>query len=119
MAKLDFRTFNRPVLELTMVDAAETTINVTSPTQGLIAELEAMLPELEGIYAAGDKVAIDAIYDLAARLISCNKEGLQVTAADLRGKYWPAEPVANMLYAVGFYSAYMDFVQEINAGKNV
>ena len=118
MAKLDFRTFNRPVLELTMVDEAETVITVTSPSEGLVEELEAMLPELESIYSSGDKAAIDAIYDLAARLISCNKEDLQVSAGDLRGKYWPKAPVDNMLYAIGFYSAYMDFIGEINHAKN-
>ena len=118
MAKLNFNTIRRPVLELTMMDEAKTDITVTTPNEGLVEELEATLPELKAVLAPGDSGAIDAAYDLAARLISCNKENLQVTADDLRGKYWPKDRRANMENLVFFFSAYMDFISEINNAKN-
>jgi hypothetical protein len=118
MAKLNFNNLNRPVLELTMADEAETTFIVTTPTEGLVEELEATLPELKGVLGAKNNAAIDACYDLAARLISCNLTGAQVTADDLRTKYWPADRVTNMLHLLAFYNGYMDFLSEIQNEKN-
>lgn len=118
MAKLNFNMINRPVLELTMMDKEQTVITVTSPSEGLVEELETTLPELQKILAPGDQGTVEAAYDLAARLISCNKEGLQVTAEDLKGKYWPADRLANMENMVVFFSAYMDFIAELNSAKN-
>jgi hypothetical protein len=118
MAKLNFNTIRRPVLELTMMDEAKTNITVTTPNEGLVEELEVMLPELKDALAPGDENAVNTAYDLAARLISCNKEGLQVTVDDLRGKYWPKDRQANMENLVFFFSAYMDFIAEINSAKN-
>lgn len=118
MAKLNFNTVNRPTLELTMMDEAKTVITVTSPNEGLVEELEATMPELQKVFEPGDQGTVEAAYDLAARLMSCNKEGLQVSVADLRGKYWPEDAITNMLYLTMFYSAYLDFIQEINNAKN-
>lgn len=118
MAKLDFNKINRPVLELTMMDEEHTVITVTTPTEGLVEELQETLPELQKILAPGDQGTVEAAYDLAARLISCNKQGLQVSADDLRSKYWPADRLANMENMVVFFSVYMDFVEELNNAKN-
>lgn len=118
MAKLDFNQINRPVLELTMMDKERTVITVTTPTEGLVEELQNTLPELQKIFAPGDQGTVDAAYDLAARLISCNKQGLQVSVDDLRSKYWPVDRLANMENLVFFYQAYTGFVAEINNEKN-
>ena len=118
MAKLDFNKINRPVLQLTMMDEERTGITVTTPSEGLVEELQETLPELQKILTPGDEGTVEAAYDLAARLISCNKEGLQVTADDLRSKYWPADRLANMENMVVFFSAYMDFIEELNSAKN-
>ena len=118
MAKLNFNMINRPVLELTMMDKEQTVITVTTPSEGLVEELQATLPELQKIFAPGDQGTVEAAYDLAARLISCNKEGLQVTAGDLKNKYWPTDRLANMENMVVFFGAYTDFITELNSGKN-
>ena len=118
MAKLDFNQINRPVLELTMMDAAKTCILVTAPKEGLVEELQAVLPELQAICSKGDEAAVNAAYDLAARLMSCNKQNQQVTAEDLRVKYWPEEGMENMLNLVAFFGAYMDFIGELSNAKN-
>ena len=118
MAKLDFNKINRPVLELTMMDEAQTVLHVTSPSEGLVEDLEAMLPELEQVFAPGNEGTVDASYDLAAKLMSCNKQGVTVTPDDLRTKYWPKDRLTNMENLVFFIGAYMDFLEEIKNAKN-
>lgn len=118
MKMLDFNALNRPVLPVCMCDEAKTVITVTTPSEILIEELEATLPELQRIVGGKNAEAVACCYDLAARLISCNREGLTVTADDLRTKYWPAEKVVNMMYLVAFYNAYLDYIAEINNAKN-
>lgn len=114
MAKtLDFNTFNRPVLELVMRDDERTTIKVCTPNEGLIEELQAMLPELEPVLKTGDKASIATIYDLAAKLINCNRSFIKVTGDDLRNKYR-----LDLEALIMFFSAYMDFISEITNAKN-
>ena len=113
MAKLDFNTLNEPVLELTMQDENKTVIEVVAPSEGLIEELMNMGPELDEIAKSGDARNIKAIYDLAARLINCNRSFVTVTAEELRDKY------KMKLYSmIIFYNSYFDFVSEINSAKN-
>ena len=118
MAKLDFNLINQPVLELTMMDEAKTAITVTSPAEGLVEELQDTVPELQNILKAGNETSVAAAYNLAARLMSCNRQGLQVTAEDLKTKYWPKDRYANLLNLVYFVSAYLDFIHEIENAKN-
>ena len=118
MKMLDFNALNRPVLPMCMCDEAKTVITVTTPSEILVEELETTLPELKRIVAGKDDEAVAMCYDLAARLISCNREGLTVTVDDLRGKYWPTEKYTNMLYLVAFFNTYLDYIAEINNAKN-
>ena len=47
MAKtINFNNINRPFLRLIMQDDAQTTIDVTTPTEALVEELTAAAPEL-------------------------------------------------------------------------
>lgn len=118
MKMLNFNELNRPTLPMCMCDDAQTHITVTTPSEILVEELEATLPELQNIMAGKDDNAVNTCYDLAARLISCNREGLEVSADDLRTKYWPTDKYVNMLNLVAFFSAYLDFIKEINTAKN-
>lgn len=114
MAKtLDFNALNRPTLPLVMPDEAKTKIDVVAPTEGLVEELQSLAPNMEKALAAENETAVPVIYDLAARLISCNKQGLKVTAEDLRDKY-----KLNLEALIFFYNAYMDFMAEITNAKN-
>ena len=60
-----------------------------------------------------DETGIPVIYDLAARLISCNTQGLAVSADDLRDKY-----KLNLEALVVFYNVYLDFINEAASAKN-
>ena len=82
---INFNSINRPYLRLIMQDDAQTTIDVTTPTEAMVEELTATAPELEDVLKTMDANSIRAVYDLAARLISCNLMGLPVTVDDLRG----------------------------------
>ncbi len=119
MAKtLDFNKLNRPTLPMVMCDKAKTAIKVTTPSEALIEELQATLPELQAVMDGKDQEAVNLCYDLAARLISCNTSGLAVTVDDLRNIYWPKDCIMNQLHLVTFYEAYIDFIAEINNAKN-
>jgi hypothetical protein len=114
MAKvLDFNTVERPTLELIMQDEARTHIEVGTPTEGLVEELSAMSPRLDKVLQSKDAESIRAIYDLAARLINCNRNFVKVTAEELRGKYR-----MNLESLVIFYGAYIEFLDEIMKEKN-
>lgn len=111
--KLDFNTVTRPVLELTMMDDERTVINVTAPTEGLVEELTSIAPHLNEIKNSGDAESIAAIYDLTARVMSCNRSGVTVTADELRGKY-----KINLEALIIFFAAYIEFIDEITNAKN-
>lgn len=110
---LDLNTVERPTLELTLQDEARTIVRVTTPTEGLIQELQAVAPELEKSLTKGDEESQKDIYDLAAKLISCNRDSIKITGEELRGKYR-----MNLESAIVFYDAYMDFINEIFKLKN-
>lgn len=114
MAKvLDFNTVERPTLELVMQDAERTHIEVSTPTEGLVEELAALAPQLETVLQAKDAESIRVIYDLAARLINCNRNYVKVTPEELRNRYR-----MNFESLVIFFGAYVDFINEVTNAKN-
>ena len=110
---INFNSINRPYLRLIMQDDAQTTIDVTTPTEAMVEELTATAPELEDVLKTMDANSIRAVYDLAARLISCNLMGLPVTVDDLRGKYR-----MNLDSLIVLFSAYVEFIEELTKAKN-
>lgn len=114
MAKvLDFNTVERPTLELIMQDDARTSIQVGTPTEGLVEELSVLAPQLDKVLESQDAESIKAIYDLAARLINCNRNFVKVTAEELRDRYR-----MNFESLVIFYGAYIEFLDDIMKAKN-
>ena len=109
---LDLNSVQRPTLELTLMDDDRTLLRVSMPTEGMVSELQAMTSDLKKV-EKGDREAVELIYDLAARLLSCNRDRIQVTAEELRGKY--RVDLESLLIV---YSAYMDFINEISNQKN-
>lgn len=114
MAKtLDFNALEMPKLPLVMSDADRTNIVVTVPPEGLVEELTAAGPKLRTIVESGDRAGMQACYNLAARLMSCNLSGLNVTAEDLRGKF--GLDIYGLMF---FFNAYTEFIREIQNAKN-
>jgi hypothetical protein len=114
MAKtLDFNKVNRPVLHLIMQDDDRTQIKVSVPTEALVSELDEVAPQLQEVLSSGDSSMVEAAYDLAARLINCNRSSVTVTAEELRGKFR-----MNLETLIIFFGAYVDFISEITNAKN-
>lgn len=110
---LDLNTVESPALSLVMRDEARTTLTVELPTESLIQELQANLPKLQETFKHGDLSSINLLYNLAAKLISCNSEGVAVTADDLRGQY-------NMGFHVmfAFFASYLEMINGVESEKN-
>lgn len=110
---LDLNNIKVPVLEIVFADKAHTALHVNAPTEALVNEMENWVKDGLETLAAGDKSSIEAAYDMTARLLSCNREGIELTSADLRGKYavdiWTLIPILN---------AYVEFISEIKNEKN-
>ena len=110
---LDFNSIEKPVLVITMKDDAHTEISVTSPTEELIERLQANASAITEATKEGTAESIRVVFTLMADLINCNLEYIKVTAEELRDKY------RMKLYdATVFFSAYMDFIDEIKTAKN-
>lgn len=107
-------SFNRhrpPILPIEMPD--ESVIHVTPPTVDLQEELRASAGDFNALLTGGDDEKREALYDLAARLLSCNRNMLKVTAEDLRKTYH-----LDTEDLVEFFHAYVAFLQGIEQAKN-
>ena len=108
--------FNRhrpPILPIELMDEQNTVIHVTPPTVDLQEELRARLTDLTALLNGDDNEKRVALFDLAARLMSCNRNMRKITAEQLRTVYRVDEEDL-----VVFYSAYADFLKEIENAKN-
>lgn len=110
---IDFRNMRPPTLPLIMNDEAGTAIDVTPPTVDLVEELKTNLPHLQELLTGEDPEIRTGLYDLAARLISCNRNLRRVTGEQLRMVYRLSEEDL-----VVFFSAYTDFISGIEHAKN-
>lgn len=82
---LDLTTIEQPTLALTLPDG--TKVSVTIPSTDLVREFQAADSSRDGLLASGTKDGLAASYDLIARLLSSNLEGITITGADLEGKH--------------------------------
>lgn len=110
---LDFNTLAPQVLTLVMRDDAKTRIEVGVPTERLVEQLQQIAPQLNRMVKNPEKADNRDLYELSARLISCNHSGITVTAEELRDKYR-----MNLEMMVAFYNAYVGFINEITNEKN-
>ncbi len=110
---LDFNSYRRPTLILSMKDEHKTKLHVIGPTVELVEELRANLGELQKALSGRDALASRTTYELAAKLMTCNMDGVQLTAEELATKY-----EMNMEDLAQFYVAYVDFLEELKNAKN-
>lgn len=110
---LDLNAIKMPTMELIFTDAARTTIHVTAPTEALIDEMENWIKTSMASLSEENSESVELSYDMTARLLSCNREGITVTVADLRDKYG-----VDMWTLIAIINAYTDFISEIKNEKN-
>lgn len=110
---IDFNSYRRPTLILSMKDEDKTKLHVIGPTVELVEELRANLAELQTALSGNDSRASCTVYELAAKLMTCNMDGIELTAEELATKY-----EMNMEDMAHFYMAYVDFLEDIKNAKN-
>lgn len=110
---VNFNRYRPPILPVELLDEQHTVIHVVPPTVDLQEELRARQSELRALLAQGDDATRAALYDLAARLMSCNRNLREFSAEQLRTVYHLDEEDL-----VVFYQAYADYLKEIENAKN-
>ena len=113
MKMLDFNALQQPTWPLRLKDEAQTVVNLSTPTTGLVDRLIAMTPELEKVAQNKDGRTIRAAYELIAEIMSCNDDGFTFTAEELRDRY-----KMSLLDMFRFVAGYMEFIKEMQDAKN-
>jgi hypothetical protein len=96
-----------------MPDEESTVIHIIPPTVDLQEELRASASDFYSLLDGGNAEQRAALYDLAARLMSCNRNMLTLTAEDLRKTYH-----LDTEDLVEFFHGYVDFIKGIENAKN-
>lgn len=113
MSTVDFNRHRPPFLEVPLFDRDETVLQVTPPTVELQEELRASAGDFRALLAGGDDEKRAALWDLAARLMSVNRNMTKITPELLRKKYKLVEDDL-----VVFFQDYAAFVSRIENAKN-
>lgn len=114
MAKmLDLNALDQPILEVKLRDEKHTIFRLSTPTVSLVERFSAAKGELAALLKSRDVAKIKALYELTAEVISNNADYITVTAEELRDKYR-----LTLGDIVTIFSAYLDFIKEINSAKN-
>lgn len=113
MNTLNFNKYRPPILPIEMMDEEHTVIHVVPPTVDLQEELRASTADLYALLNGDDESKREGLFDLAARLMSCNRNMRKVTAEQLRTTFRLDEEDM-----VVFYEAYVDFLKGIENAKN-
>lgn len=113
METLNFNKYRPPILPIEMLDDEHTVIHVVPPTVDLQEELRARSADLHALLEGGDDEKRTALFDLAARLMSCNRNMRTITPEQLTTTYRLDEEDM-----VVFFEAYTNFVRRIENAKN-
>ena len=113
MSTVNFNRYRPPILEVPLFDKDETVLQVTPPTVNLQEELRANAGDFKALLDGGDDEKREALWDLAARLMSCNRNMRKITPQDLRKKYKLVEDDL-----VVFFEDYAGFITGIEHAKN-
>ena len=110
---MNFDRHRPPILRVPLREDGSLVLHVTPPTVELQEELRAKQSDLHALLNRDDDEMRAALYDLAARLMSCNRNMLKLTAEDLRKTYH-----IDVEDLVEFFYGYVDFIKGIENAKN-
>lgn len=111
---LDFNVHRPNVLPIKLEsEEKQIVISVVPPTLDLKEELSASRENLLRLLDREDEEMVEALYDLAARLMSCNRNFKKFTAEDLRTTY-----LLDVEDLAVFYLQYASYLEEIEHAKN-
>lgn len=109
---IDYTQSVRPTMPVKMRDRRGTLLRVTVPPLDTVEDLAAMGDVLAAA-ADGTAEAVEALYDFAARVLSCNRDHIAVTPEDITGKY-----DLDVDDLTVFFSDYVDFLNTVTRRKN-
>lgn len=110
---VNFNRYRPPILKLEMLDDARTVLHVVPPTVDLQEELREKASDLYALLTGTDTDKREALFDLAARLMSRNRNMLAITPESIRTTYRLDEEDM-----VVFFEEYATFVRGIEQAKN-
>lgn len=110
MAKsFDFNKVKPKTMSVTLTDEKKTTLLVMTPDKRLKDELSSLYEDIED---ADEEDVEEALYELTAKVMSRNKQGIEITSEKLK-KLYP-----DSSYVMAFLDAYVEFIDEIANSKN-
>jgi hypothetical protein len=110
MAKtLDFNTRKKEYLTVKLNDDKKTVLMIGTPTKAILTEFLAINDELGDDGA--DQEAIDALYDVCAKVMSFNKGGIKITS-DYLATFFDLDDV------MVFFNGYTEFMTSVTKSKN-
>ncbi len=113
LKKLDFNALEKPVLEITLRDKAQTVVRITTPTEDMVERFMAMAENVKTLTHDNTGETVKAAYELIAELINCNLDEMTFTAESLRDQYG-----LKLYDALIFVKVYLEFLQELESAKN-
>nr|DAE49259.1 MAG TPA: hypothetical protein [Caudoviricetes sp.] len=113
MKALDLNKAKRQSFPVTMMDEKQTVFNLVMPNAETIKKLQTIHKELQSVISGDDADALDACYEVAAELLSCNRMQRKVTVDELKSDY--KMEFEDLLL---FFNAYMEFIRELTKSKN-
>lgn len=113
MKALDLNKAKRQSFAVTMMDEKQTVFNLVMPNAETIKRLQTIYKELQSVISDNDTDALDACYEVAAELFSCNRMQRNVTVDELKSVY-----AMEFEDLVLFFNAYMEFINELTKAKN-
>lgn len=106
----DFNKIKPKTMSVTLSDEKKTTLLVMTPDKRLKDELSSTY---ENIADTDDEDDIsEALYELTAKVMSRNKQGVEITPEKLREMY------PNEDHIIAFLNAYTEFIDEVINSKN-
>lgn len=113
MNNFSFNRHRPPIWAVEMPDKVGTVIHIVPPTVDLQEELRASKDHFNALLDGGEDEQREMLFDLAARLMSCNRDMITITPKSLRKTYGiDAEDL------VEFFHGYVDFIKGIENAKN-
>lgn len=113
MAKpLNFNNVKKHFLTVALADEKNTVLMIGTPTKAIMDDLTLLQNSVNSVRDnESNSEAIDDLYSACARVMSRNKAGVKITKEYLMN-------ILDFEDITIFFSAYMDFINEVIASKN-
>ena len=111
MAKtFDFNKLKEKTLKVVLSDPENTTLTLKTPNKKLFEYLKNVQDDFENVEESEELV--DSLYDATAKIMSNNKEGIEITPEKLKELYDEID------YIYAFLEAYTDFIKDYHIASN-